>query len=47
MDGRGTQAILAGVAEGRERRLERDFKKLCENAYTYTGCKPRSEVLST
>ena len=25
MDGRGAQAILAGVAEGRERRLERDF----------------------
>jgi hypothetical protein len=25
MDGGGAQALLAGVAEGRERRLERDL----------------------
>lgn len=46
MDGGGTQAVLNGIAESRERRLERDIKELCQDTYTYSGGKPCSEVLS-
>lgn len=46
MDGGGTQAILVRVAEGRERGLERYIKEFCEDAYTYTGSKSCSKVLS-
>jgi hypothetical protein len=37
MDRGRTQTFLVGVAESRERRLERDFKKLCQDTNPYAG----------
>lgn len=45
MDGGRAQTVLAGIAKGGERRLERDLKELCENKDSNTGCEPCSEVL--
>jgi hypothetical protein len=45
MDGGGAQAVPARIAEGRERRLERNIEKLREDSHANAGCKPCSEVL--
>jgi len=43
VDGGGAQAVPAGIAEGRERRLERNIEKLREDSHANAGCKPCSE----
>jgi hypothetical protein len=46
MDGGRAQAVFGWIAESRERWLERNLKKLCQNSNADAGCKPCSEVLS-
>lgn len=37
MDGGGTPVVFGRITEGRERRLERNFQKLCKNTHSDSG----------